>query len=39
MKKNFEEKLKGVLTVIGWILIAFAVFALVMFILNSGVLE
>jgi len=38
MKKKSEEKLKNVLTVIGWIIIAFAIFVLVMFIVNSGVL-
>lgn len=38
MKKKSEEKLKNILTVIGWIIIAFAIFALVMFIVNSGVL-
>lgn len=39
MKKKSEEKLKAVLTIIGWIIIAFAIFALIMFILNSGVFE
>ncbi len=37
--KNSKEKLKGVLTVIGWMVIGFAVIALIIFILNSGVLR
>ena len=39
MKKESKEKLTVVLTIIGWIIIAFAVIALIMFILNSGVLR
>jgi hypothetical protein len=35
MKK--KEKIMQIMTVIGWIIIAFAVFALIMFIINSGV--
>jgi len=34
MKKNSKEKLENSLTVIGWIIIAFAIFALIKFILN-----
>ena len=38
MGKKLENRLKNVLTVIGWIVIVFAVIALVLFILRSGVL-
>lgn len=38
MGKNSKEKLKTILTVIGWIIIGFAVIALIIFIINSGVL-
>ncbi len=34
MKKDSEEKLKKALVIIGWMLIAFALFALIRFILN-----
>ncbi len=37
MKHKANEKLQAVLTVIGWIVIAFALVALVMFIVRSGV--
>ncbi len=39
MDKNLKERLKEVLTVIGWIIIGFAVIALILFILQSGVLR
>lgn len=39
MKKESKERLNAVLTVIGWVVIAFAVIALIMFILKSGVLK
>ena len=35
MSKNSKERLKDVLTVIGWVIIGFAVVALIMFILNT----
>jgi len=38
MGKKQEDRLKQVLTVIGWIIIGFAVLALIMFVINSGVL-
>ena len=38
MKKESKEKLNVILTVIGWIIIAFAVVALIVFILRSGVI-
>lgn len=38
MGKNSKKILKEALTVIGWIIIGFAVFALIIFILKSGVL-
>ena len=34
MKKKTKEKLQTVLTVVGWVVIAFAIVALVRFILN-----
>lgn len=37
MEKKLKETLKNILTVIGWAIIIFALIALVMFILNSGV--
>ena len=33
-----DKTLKNVLTVIGWLIIGFAVIALIMFIIKSGVL-
>lgn len=39
MGKTSKEKLKDILTVIGWIVIVFAVIALIMFIFKSGVLR
>ncbi len=39
MGKTLKRRLKDVLTVIGWIVIVFAVIALIMFILKSGVLQ
>lgn len=39
MGKSSKERLKEVLTVIGWIIIGFAVIALIVFILKSGVLK
>lgn len=39
MSKNIREKLKNILTIVGWIVIVFAIIALVMFILKSGVLR
>lgn len=39
MSKNIREKLKNILTIAGWIVIVFAIIALVMFILKSGVLR
>lgn len=39
MDKNSKEILKNILTVIGWIVIAFAITALIIFILSSGVLR
>lgn len=39
MGKSSKERLKEVLTVIGWIIIGFAVVALILFILKSGVLK
>ncbi len=38
MGKKLENRLKNVLTVIGWIIIVFAVIALGLFIWKSGVL-
>lgn len=38
MGKNSKDRLRRVLTVIGWIVIGFAVIALIMFIVKSGVL-
>lgn len=38
MGKELKEKLKQFLTVVGWIIIIFAVVALIIFILKSGVL-
>jgi len=35
---KMEDKLKQALTIIGWIIIGFAVIALIMFVINSGVL-
>jgi preprotein translocase subunit SecE len=37
MNKQSKEKLKQILTVIGWVIIAVAVIALIGFIINSGV--
>ncbi len=39
MGKDSKEKLKDILTVIGWVIIVFAIIALIMFILKSGVLR
>jgi len=39
MGRTSKEKLKDVLTVIGWVVIIFAVIALIMFIFKSGVLR
>jgi len=39
MNRKMEKKLKDILTVIGWVIIVFAVIALFMFILKSGVLR
>ncbi len=39
MKKKSRETLKIVLTVVGWIVITFAIIALILFILKSGVLS
>ncbi len=39
MGKISNERLKGVLTAIGWVIIAFAVVALILFIFKSGVLR
>jgi|GEM_PF-3248494 len=38
MDKKSKERLRKVLTFIGWIVIGFAVIALILFILKSGVL-
>lgn len=38
MNKKSMEKLKVFFTIIGWIVIGFAILALVLFILKSGVL-
>jgi preprotein translocase subunit Sec63 len=38
MDKNSNEKLKVIFTIIGWIIIGFAIIALILFILKSGVL-
>jgi len=37
MVRKQKDRLKDVLTVIGWIIIGFALFALIRFIINSGV--
>lgn len=39
MNLKSKEKIRTVLTVIGWMLIGFALMALIIFILNSGVLN
>ncbi len=39
MNKKSKEKLNDILTVVGWVVIAFAVAALVMFIFKSGVIK
>ncbi len=38
MRRKTDDRLRQVLTVIGWIIIGFAVVALIMFVINSGVL-
>lgn len=35
MSKNSKDRLKDVLTVIGWIIIGFAVIALILLIINN----
>jgi len=37
MARKQKDRLTDVLTVIGWIIIGFALFALIRFIINSGV--
>jgi len=39
MDKKLKERLKQVLTVVGWVIILFAVIALIIFIVDSGVLR
>ena len=39
MDKKLKERLKQVLTVVGWVIILFAVIALMIFIVDSGVLR
>ena len=39
MGKKPKDRLEQILTVVGWVIIAFAVIALIMFIINSGVLR
>ncbi len=39
MKKKIKEKLQTILTVVGWVVIAFALVALIMFIVKSGVFK
>ncbi len=38
MDKNSKERIRAVLTVVGWFVIGFAVVALILFILKSGVI-
>ena len=39
MDKKLKERLKQVLTVVGWVIILFAVISLIIFIVDSGVLR
>ena len=38
MVKKLKNKLKLILTIVGWVIIVFAVVALITFIMKSGVL-
>ena len=39
MDKEIKEKLEYFMTIVGWILIAFALYALIRFAINAGVFK